>query len=714
MKTIPTTFVLLFALGFGLAAQEAAPVATQLPVSTAAAEGVSAESLAKLDQLVKELVRSDEIVGAEMMVIKNGRSILHQGYGWRDRESELPMETGQVFCVRSMTKPLIGASILMLAEEGLLAFDDPISKYLPDFDVDGSRDITIQHLLTHTSGLPLSLIMGMDLSTLGSIHDVAALGAGHALKFTPGSGFKYSDQGTDTLTALIEVVSETTAAEFVQTRLLDPLGMRESTCFLGEDHPLRARGCSKYLGAKKAWTRYWKTDQESLFPFFLGSQTLYSTLPDYARFLQMWADHGRAGDQELLSARSVQQAITPGPYPLGSPTGMPGLRADYGSLMQLWTAPDPEGEVGARKVVAYGHTGSDGTHAWMFPEHNAMVLYFTQSRGTLSGLKVEEVLGEIFLGVPVAESVTPPPLEQYLGYYQEDANDGYRSIILDGEDLAVEIVGKGVIPLVYMGEDRWRYQDNPTEVLAFERNANLVVSGYTIGDRHEYRFKPAADLPGVDEIAAMVAKAHRLELLKELGPMRLDGKMEFQSLGMKGKYQVILQWPDRFRGDAEMDPYTESLAFDGARVTHVSSNTPATVLEGELEINGRLSLDNYFARYGDWKDWHTTMQVIQKIKLGTKAVFMIRTGDTSASAATLFVDAESGQLLHEDSVTVLEGIGRVGRRARYGDFREVSGMLFPHSLKVQYPGTPMGTLAYTVTKVTLGVELPAGTFNVLD
>ena len=76
---------------------------------------------------------------------------MHEAFGWRDREAEIPMENGSVFCVRSMTKPLIGTSILMLVEEGLLQFDDKISQYLPSFGVEGTRDITIEQLLTHSS-----------------------------------------------------------------------------------------------------------------------------------------------------------------------------------------------------------------------------------------------------------------------------------------------------------------------------------------------------------------------------------------------------------------------------------------------------------------------------------------------------------------------------------------------------------------------------------
>ncbi|MBV21351.1 MAG: penicillin-binding protein, partial [Planctomycetaceae bacterium] len=281
MFSVPYSVGLLLALATGSPAQEPANSDAPFPASNALAEGVSPDVLVALGDLVQGFVDDKEIVGAELLVIKNGHSILHEAYGWRDREAQVAMETGSVFCVRSMTKPLIGASILMLVDDREIKLDDHVAEYLPSFDVEGSRDITIEHLLTHTSGLPMSLLLGKNLRELDGIQAVAELGAGYELDFEPGSAFSYSDQGTDTLTALIEVVSGMSAAEFVNTRILGPLGMQESACVMAEDLPLRARGCVKYAGSRGEWTRFWGPDEPPLFPFFLGSQGLYSTLEDY-------------------------------------------------------------------------------------------------------------------------------------------------------------------------------------------------------------------------------------------------------------------------------------------------------------------------------------------------------------------------------------------------------------------------------------------------
>jgi len=117
------------------------------PVSNAAAEGVSPITLEKLNQLVQSFVDDEEIVGGELLVIKNGKTIFNEAYGWRDRDTEAPMETGGVYCVRSMTKPVVAAAILMLADDNLLDLEDHVFDYLPSFDKEGIRDITIKHLL---------------------------------------------------------------------------------------------------------------------------------------------------------------------------------------------------------------------------------------------------------------------------------------------------------------------------------------------------------------------------------------------------------------------------------------------------------------------------------------------------------------------------------------------------------------------------------------
>lgn len=696
-------------------AQEAPAPEPAFPPSTALEQGVSPDALAALDEEIRSFVETDEVIGAELMVIVRGHTILHEGYGWRDREAQVPMQPGGVFCVRSMTKPFIGASIWMLVEEHRLALKDHAAQYLPAFDVDGLRDITIEHLLRHQSGLPMSLILGRDPRTLESLRAVVDLARSCELEFDPGTGFHYSDQGTDTLAEVIEVVTGAPAEDFVRERLLEPLGMRDSACLLPEDQPLRARACSAYMGSRGAWTRFWSPADPPLFPVFLGSQSLYSTTEDYARFLYMWMHHGRAGGERLLRASSVRSALRPGPFELGVPTSFPDLRADYGTLMQLWTrAGEEEGE---REVVVFGHSGSDGTYAWAFPEQDAIVLYFTQSRGPLTGLaqtglRVEERLAALFLGEPFDPLQAAPPLEEYLGYYWEGEDDLYRAIVRDGNDLALEIVGRAVVPLDYVGDDRWKLRPQPSTVLAFDRGEDGRVVGYHIGDHRELRFTPSPDLPDEDEVAARVAAAHHLDRLEESGPVCLRGRVDVPKLDRHGSTVTWLAWPDRWRVDEVTEEESGSIAFDGAVLRSATSQREAAPMEGlAAELSAQRSP---FLRFGDWRRSGVPFEVVQRLRHDDEDAVLVRLGDSSAPAPTVYVDWSSGRVGRLDGMIFVEGLGRLGERVRFNDFRDVGGALLPGRVDIELAHPLIGTVQNVVEEVELGVETPEGLFELRD
>ena len=714
MRAAIITLGLLTAFAAGASAQEQADL--QYPPSTAIAEGVSPEILASLDSLVQSFVDDDEIVGAELLVIKNGKSILHEAYGMSDKEAGRPMQKDSVFCVRSMTKPFIGASILMLVDENLIELDDLVSKFIPAFDVEPTKDITIEHLLTHMSGLPMSLILGKGLENLEDIQSVANLGAGHKLEFEPGTSLNYSDQGTDTLAAVVEIVSSEPVGEFVRKRLLEPIGMSSSATVMTEGHPLRERGNSKYAGAKGSWNSFWDREDDRLFPFFLGSQGLYSTTKDYARFLEFWGRKGRVGKERLLGSRYVRKALTSSGYNMGA-SALPNVQPEYGYLMQLWMGEgdvDKDGKAGKRKLVAFGHTGSDGTYAYYFPKQKATVLYFTQSRSNTTGLQVEEVLGRLFLGAPFDPSQAAPPFEEYLGYYWEGEGDLYRSIIRDGDDLALEVVGRGVVALGYIGEDRWKLKPNPSVVMQFDRGDDGVVTGYHIEDHYEYRFEATDDLPSLEEIAARVREAHGIDKMKDLGPLRLTGTMKMPKVGIEGQQTTVLQWPNQYRLDTDLTSMGqfERVGFDGENAWYEASTKELEQLEGVRAEQVRV--DTPFARYGDWSQWYPNACVIQRYNAEGKDCILVRMGDTSATAATFMISEETGKLVIEAKVVQADQRGRLGQFIGFSDFRDVSGMQMPFRMDIKLSNPLIGMIEMTIDEYEFGVEVTEGMFRLKE
>jgi CubicO group peptidase (beta-lactamase class C family) len=403
-----------FGLFCGVAAAEEKSV---FPVATPESQGVSAAALRQLADEVDGYVKAGTIVGGELLVIKNRKTILNEVFGNRDREDKLPMERGTIFNIRSMTKPLTGVAVQMLVDEGKLRLDDPVSKYLPGFDNDKSRAITLEQVLQHRSGLPLTILIKTD-----AYKDLQAQAKAIGEKgpqFKPGEKFWYSDAGSDAAAAVVEHVSGMTIDRFVTERILEPLGMADSFYPSKADDPRKKRLASLYVGTPGKWTRHWKPGDGPMYPFAWGSQTLYSTPADYARFLALWMDGGTVGNKRLLSKEAMARILTPASSMsiLGSdepyPSGFFGLKLYYGQMSMLYGAGESPTKA---KVMAIGHGGSDGTGAWAFPAENLIVCYFTQSRGQATTIRLETTIQEALLRGEGAVKV-PDDLKPYLGTF---------------------------------------------------------------------------------------------------------------------------------------------------------------------------------------------------------------------------------------------------------------------------------------------------------
>jgi CubicO group peptidase (beta-lactamase class C family) len=474
------------------------------PPASPESQGVPAAAVRRLADEVDGYVKAGTIVGGELLVIKNRKTILHEAFGDRDREDKLPMVRNTIFNVRSMTKPLTGVAVQILVDEGKVRLDDPVAKYLPGFDNDRSRAVTVRQLLQHRSGLPLTILASMhgykDLQAQAN-----AVGE-KGPQFKPGEKFWYSDAGSDAAAAVVERVSGVTINRFVTERILQPLGMADSFYLSKADDPRKQRVASLYLGSPGKWTRFWKPGGPPMYPFAWGSQTLYSTPADYARFLTLWTDGGKAGGRQLLSKEAVARTLTPAsPMTMLAsdapfPTGFAGLRPWYGQMAMLYLAGDnPD----TAKVVVVGHGGSDGTGAWAFPAEDLIVCYFTQSRGQATTIRLESTVQEALLrgGGPAAK--VPDELKPYLGTYYANfgqyKNTAFRVVCRNGR-LALDIPDQLVYELKDPDQDgRRAFAISDKVAVSFKKDdTGKVVSMalYQAGMTFELpRDKPATDEP---------------------------------------------------------------------------------------------------------------------------------------------------------------------------------------------------------------------------
>jgi CubicO group peptidase (beta-lactamase class C family) len=459
------------------------------PQATPEDVGLSSAALADLSAVVEDYVEREMVVGAELLVIKDRQTVLHEAFGVRDVEAGLPMGLDTIFNIRSMTKPVTGAAVQTLIDDGTLRLDDRAADFLPGFDSDAAREITIEQLLRHRSGLPLTTLQSVDQHA--SLDEMAnAIGAGGP-EFEPGSRFWYSDSGADVLGAIVEQASGMSLDAFVGKRLLEPLGMKDAFYSGDPGHPLLERVASLYAGRTGEWTRFWGPEAEPFYPYAWGSQSLYATPADYARFLAMWLDDGRVGDEQVLSPEAVSRTLTPldAMGSLGSDAPYPTRYSDttvyHGQMALMHLPDDPEtGEPAPDAVPAIvGYSGSDGTIAWAWPELDLMILYFTQSRGGVTPIRLEAEIERLLLDPPtgpVAE--VPAAYSDYLGTYVADfgsfSNEPFEVIWRDGS-LALDIPSAFIFVLdrVEAEEERWALRDAPGAEVSFTRDAAGAVSG---------------------------------------------------------------------------------------------------------------------------------------------------------------------------------------------------------------------------------------------
>ena len=342
----------------------AAPVPQGLSTATPSSVGINPEALAKATDLYREAVKRDDIRGAVLYVARRGKVVLYEAVGFRHHAYRLPMEKDTLFRMASNTKPVVAAAVLLLAEEGKLALTDPASKYLKAFDNDKSRKITIDQLLTHTSGLrigPIALpfVEGEAQTLQNAVAKFGATGPAAA----PGE-YSYNNAGYNTLGAIIEVASGQPLEAFLRTRFYSPLGMIDSQNH--EDPKKLDRMATVYRGQRGAggtiaFTQGFTPGDAPDFPFIRASGGLISTAPDYARFLEMYRLGGTLEGRRILGVESTRAAVQ--------------LRAKMNASSSYgygWMV---------RSDGTYSHTGSDGTMAWIDPGREMIGMVLTQSPG---------------------------------------------------------------------------------------------------------------------------------------------------------------------------------------------------------------------------------------------------------------------------------------------------------------------------------------------
>ena len=330
-----------------------------LPSAEPSAVGMSAARLGAIDRVVQRGVTAGGFPGAAVVVGRKGYAVWSRGFGtldWRTGSSPVNPETS-IYDLASLTKVVATTTaIMILYDEGRVALDAPVSRYLPSFTGDRRELVTVAHLLTHRAGLPAGLELWRRTSTPA---DARAAVLAAPIKNAPGAVYEYSDLGPMLLAFLVEAVSGESFDQFVASRVFAPLGMTD-TGFRPAAREVN-RIAPTEVTPPRGYPLRGEVHDENAYRLggISGHAGLFSTAADLSVFAQMMLQGGRYGDVRIVSDTTVARftARTAGRRALGWDTC-----AGEGGCGQFLTS------------RAYGHTGYTGTSLWIDPDHDLFVV----------------------------------------------------------------------------------------------------------------------------------------------------------------------------------------------------------------------------------------------------------------------------------------------------------------------------------------------------
>jgi CubicO group peptidase (beta-lactamase class C family) len=298
-----------------------------LPSAAPAQVGLSARQLARISEALQREVERRRVPGVTALIARRGKIAYFEAFGTRDPSLNQPLQKDAIFRIYSMTKPVVSVAAMMLFEEGRFLLSDLVAKYIPDFarpkvgiERDGRlefvpavRDITIQDIFCHTSGLTYgfrgsSLVQKMYPDAPAGVRgkstaEFVSLIASLPLAYQPGTRWEYS-HSTDVLGRLIEIWSGMPLSEFLRQRIFEPLGMVDTGFYVPESQ--LSRLAQPFPKDPDTGAPVVLFDVRQKPTFESGGGGLVSTTLDYARFAQMLLDNGTFDGQRFLGRKTLE------------------------------------------------------------------------------------------------------------------------------------------------------------------------------------------------------------------------------------------------------------------------------------------------------------------------------------------------------------------------------------------------------------------------
>jgi CubicO group peptidase (beta-lactamase class C family) len=309
-----------------------------IPPNKVSEVGFSAERLARIDSFLSNAIKTGLLPHATAYVARHGKIVYYKPYGWRNMESKKPLLEDDIFRIASQTKAIVSVGLMMLYEQGKFLLDDPVSMYISAFkDVQvldsiilkdttyishkAKTEITIRHLLTHTSGLtygnPYYIKNNIPLANSikdETIENVVNKLAKLPLKHEPGTAYTYG-LNTDVIGYLIEVISGMKLDAYLQKNIFGPLGMKDTYFYLPENKTDRLVTLYEKVHRDSA-LRLTRSTQNQVYPvsgakkYLSGGAGLVGSIEDYAKFCQMLLNGGSFNGHQILGCKTIELMTT--------------------------------------------------------------------------------------------------------------------------------------------------------------------------------------------------------------------------------------------------------------------------------------------------------------------------------------------------------------------------------------------------------------------
>lgn len=374
--------------------------------------GFSSERLARIDQTIMSHLNAGHIPGAVVFIARNGKVVYHKAFGYSNTDTKVQLKKDDLFRIASQSKAITSLAIMMLWEENKFGLDDPVSKYIPEFKnprvltrfniVDSTystepakSEITIRHLLTHTSGLDYAGIGSQEFKAIyakskitsgigglegPTISEAMKKLGGLPLKHHPGEKYTYG-LNTDVLGYLVEVLSGKTLDEFFRTRIFQPLGMKDTHFYLPAEKYNRLVNLHEHSGNGMATIKHsiydnFNPDYPKLkSTYYSGGAGLTSTIEDYGKFLQLFINGGTFNGVRLISRKTVELMLT---------NQIPDLQASpFGLGFGLETAKNDH--LDPASIGSFSWGGAFNTNYWGDPKEKIVALIYTNIYGARYG-----------------------------------------------------------------------------------------------------------------------------------------------------------------------------------------------------------------------------------------------------------------------------------------------------------------------------------------